>query len=46
MIVFDSYAWLEYFSGSSKGNVVKGIIGSSEEILTPSICLAEIKRKY
>ena len=46
MIVFDSYAWLEYFSGSKKGKVVKEIIDGSEEILTPSICVAEIKRKY
>ena len=46
MIVFDSYAWLEYFSGSKKGAVVKDIIESEEEILTPAICIAEIKRKY
>jgi len=46
MIVFDSYAWLEYFSGSIKGKIVKQIIESKEEIFTPSICLAEIKRKY
>jgi predicted nucleic acid-binding protein len=46
MIVFDSYAWLEYFSGSEKGKTVREIIKSSEEILTPSICIAEIKRKY
>ena|SRR3989344_5297903 len=46
MIVFDSYAWLEYFSGSSKGKIVENVIESQEEILTPSICVAEIKRKY
>lgn len=46
MIVFDSYAWLEYFAGTEKGRIVKGIINSKEEILTPSICLSEIKRKY
>ena len=46
MIVFDSYAWLEYFSGSKKGGVVKAILESEEEILTPAICIAEIKRKY
>lgn len=46
MIVFDSHAWLEYFSGSDKGKIVKEIIESQEEILTPSVCLAEIKRKY
>lgn len=46
MIVFDSYAWLEYFFGSKKGEIVKNIIESEEEILTPSVCIAEIKRKY
>ena len=46
MIVFDSYAWIEYFAGSEKGKVVNEIIESNEEILTPSICVAEIKRKY
>ena len=46
MIVFDSYAWLEYFAGSEKGKIVKGIIESKDEILTPSVCIAEIKRKY
>ena len=46
MIVFDSYAWLEYFSGSKKGGIVNKIIESQEEIFTPAVCLAEIKRKY
>lgn len=46
MIVFDSYAWLEYFAGSEKGRIVKEIIESRDEILTPSICISEIKRKY
>jgi len=46
MIVFDSYAWIEYFAGTKKGEIVKGIIKSQEEILTPSVCIAEIKRKY
>lgn len=46
MIVFDSYAWLEFFSGSIKGKIVAKYVESREEILTPSICLAEIKRKY
>jgi predicted nucleic acid-binding protein len=46
MIVFDSSAWLEYFSGSNKGKVVRDIIESQEEILTPSVCISEIKRKY
>lgn len=46
MIVFDSYAWFEFFAGSPKGRIVKEIIESKEEILTPAVCIAEIKRGY
>lgn len=46
MIVFDSYAWLEFFAGTEKGKIVKRYIESKEEIMTPAVCLAEIKRKY
>ena len=45
MIVFDTYAWVEYFAGSEKGSVVKSLIDSKEEIITPTISLAEIKNK-
>ncbi len=45
-IVFDSSAWIEYFSGSVEGKRVKEIIASDDVIYTPSICLAEIKGKY
>lgn len=45
MIVFDSYAWIEYFLGSASGRVVNGYL-EDEEILTPSIVLAEVSRKY
>ncbi len=45
-ISFDSYAWIEYFSGSAKGKTVRKIIETDEQIYTPSICLAEIKGKY
>ena len=46
MIVFDSYAWFEYFAGSEKGRIAKKIIENREEILTPSVCISEIKRKF
>lgn len=46
MIVFDSHAWIEYFIGSEKGNIPKQYVEGSEEIVTPSLCLAEIKHKY
>jgi predicted nucleic acid-binding protein len=45
LIVFDSYAWIEYFLGSDSGRVVKGYI-DVEEVVTPSIVLAEVARKY
>jgi predicted nucleic acid-binding protein len=43
---FDSWAWIEYFAGSKKGERVKAILDSSEAVVTPSICLLEIKAKY
>lgn len=45
MIVFDSYAWVEYFIGSKRGAVAKEHL-EGEEIATPDIVLAEIARKY
>jgi len=45
-VTFDSSAWIEYFAGSKKGKIVKKIIDSAENIITPSICLMEIKNKY
>lgn len=46
MIVFDTYAWIEYFLGSEKGKVVKKYIESTEEIAISSLCIAELKIKY
>ena len=44
--VIDSYAWLEYFMGTTKGEKAKKIIDSAENIkLTPTICLSEIYAK-
>jgi predicted nucleic acid-binding protein len=43
--VIDSYAWIEYFTGSKLGEKVKSLIESSEEKLTPTICLAEVYAK-
>jgi toxin FitB len=45
-VTFDSSAWIEYFAGSKKGEKVKEILDGSDTILTPSICLLEIKNKY
>ncbi len=42
----DSYAWIELFLGSEKGNRVKKILSDAEDVRTPDIVLAEISRKY
>ena len=43
--VIDSYAWIEYFMGTQAGKKAKSIIDSSEEKITPTICLAEVYAK-
>lgn len=45
-IVVDSYAWMELFLGSEKGEKVKEILMKAETILTPDTVLAELARKY
>ena len=45
-VTFDSSAWIEYFSGSELGQIVKEYIDNKETIYTPSIALLEIKNKY
>ena len=43
--VIDSYAWLAYFMGTEAGEKAKPLIESSEEKITPTICLAEVYEK-
>lgn len=43
-IIFDTYAWIEYFEGSKKGEIVKKYL-EREEILTPLIVLLELSYK-
>jgi predicted nucleic acid-binding protein len=43
-IVFDTYAWIEYFSGSDQGLVVKEHLEKAE-IITPLIVLLELSYK-
>ncbi len=43
--VIDSYAWIEYFTGSILGEQIKSLIESSDEKITPTICLAEVYAK-
>jgi len=45
LIVLDSYAWIEYFLGSETGETVRGHL-KTEQVITPSIVLPEVARKY
>ena len=45
-VTVDSYAWVEYFSGSQKGGRVRELVDGSEQIFSPALSLAEIKSKY
>ena len=42
--IVDSYAWIEYFIGSEKGEIVKKLfLDEKNQFLTVECCLAEIK---
>lgn len=43
--VMDSYAWIEYFKGTSKGKKVKEIL-ENQPCFTPTIVIAELSNKY
>ena len=43
-IIFDTYAWIEYFKGSEKGKIVENYLENSE-VLTPVIVLLELSYK-
>jgi len=43
--VFDSYAWIEYFRGSRKGEKVRKYV-EDENGVTPMIVIAELSAKY
>lgn len=41
--IIDTYAWIEYFTGSKKGVVVKNIIENTQNnVVTLESCIAEI----
>jgi len=46
ILVFDSYAWIEYFAGTEKGIIVKDLIEKADIIYTPTVVLLEIANKY
>lgn len=46
MLIFDTYAWIEFFIGTGKGKIVAQHVFSGEEIGVSSLCLAELQVKY
>src|SRR2546425_394081 len=44
-VVLDSFAWIEYFNGTSRGERVQGFLESGLA-LTPAIVIAELSEKY
>ncbi len=46
MKLIDSFAWIEYLSGSRRGARVKLYIDGGEPLYTPSVCLIEVKTRY
>jgi predicted nucleic acid-binding protein len=45
MVVYDTYAWVEYFLGTDRGLKVRALLKEGGGY-TPSIVLVEISRKY
>lgn len=45
-IVVDTYAWVEIFIGSEKGDKAREFLTEALETYTPDVVLAEIARKY
>lgn len=42
--LLDTYAWVEYFIGSKKGEFVRGMVEDENSVIyTPECCLAELK---
>ncbi len=44
-VVLDSFAWIEYFSGTSLGSAVRDHVNNGHAF-TPTIVLAELSEKY
>jgi predicted nucleic acid-binding protein len=45
-IIVDSYAWIEIFLGTARGESATKVMDDAEELYTPDVVLAEIARKY
>jgi len=45
-IVADTYAWIELFAGTRRGEFAKSKMEEAGTVITPDIVLAEVARKY
>jgi len=45
IIVLDSFAWIEYFDGSSAGEKVQNFL-EREHVVTPAVVVVELSEKY
>lgn len=45
-VSFDTWTWLEYFTGSKRGERARQLVQSSEEICTSALSLTELKSKF
>lgn len=45
-IAIDSYAWIEHFLGTEKGQKIDNILENATEVYTPDTVLAEVARKF
>jgi predicted nucleic acid-binding protein len=46
MYVIDTYAWLEYFTGSKMGRHLHKLLHTSDDLYTPTLVFTEVKRKF
>lgn len=44
--ILDTYAWIEYFDGSEMGKKIKNKIENDDNNMTPTVVLAEMKKRY
>ena len=46
MNIIDTSLWIEFFAGTPLHQSIVNVIGNSDEIYVPSICLYEVRKKF
>jgi len=46
MNIIDTSLWIEFFAGTPLDESIVNVIGNSEEMYVPSICLYEVRKKF